>query len=325
MRSHTALVSVWCVLGSMLVFGQAGGEIPATTEMTAPGIPGVVAAGTKVKVLHTWEPGLGGEGPVAMPDGSVVFTQQNQRKIVRLDKDGKASVYLDTQPYQILALAYDLKGRLIGTQRGDPSGVAVLSPTRAIVADKFEGQRFGRPNDLVVDAKGGIYFTDNTGPRAGEPPPPPSAKPGVYYIAPDGQVRLASDAIAQPNGIQLSPDGKVLYVGMGSAQFVKAFDVQPDGRAINPRDFAQLSVPGTPGGADGMAMDAAGRLYVTANGGVKVFSAQGGQPLGVIPTAVKPSNVTFAGVDRRTLFIVSARGAAYTVAMQVEGVKGRAK
>ena len=99
--------------------------------------------------------------------------------------------------------------------------------------------------------------------------------------------------------------------------------MEADGRLSHARDFAQLSEPGTAGGADGMAIDSAGRLYVAANGGIKIFSIEG-RPLGTIPTAIKPRNLAFAGPDRKTLFIVT-RGAAYKVAMIAEGVKGRAK
>ena len=321
MRTIAARVTTWCAVGCVLC-GQSG---PPAAEATAPEIPGVVAEGTKVQLIQTWDPSLGGEGPVAMPDGSVLFSQQNARKIIRVDKTGMVSTYLDTAPNQVLALAYDLKGRLIGTHRGQPTGVVVLTPMRSTLADTFEGQPFGRPNDLVVDRKGGVYFTDNSGPRPGQPPPPAGSKPGIYYIKPDGQVLRVSDALPQPNGIQLSPDEKVMYVGAGAASFVTALDVQADARVINPRDFAQVSEPGVPGGADGMAMDTAGRLYVAANGGIKVFSPRGGQPLGTIPMSVKPSNLAFAGPDRKTLFVVSARGALYKIVTQAEGVKGRAK
>jgi len=322
MRVIAAQMTAWCVVGSALVLGQAA-QTP--TDTTAPDIPGVVAGGTKVQLIQTWDAGLGGEGPVAMPDGSVLFTQQNARKVIKIDKNGTLSTYLDTAPNQVLALAYDLKGRLIGTHRGQPYGVVVLAPTRSTLADRFEGQVFGRPNDLVIDKKGGVYFTDNTGPRPEQPPPPPGSKPGVYYIKPDGQVLRVSDALVQPNGIQLSPDEKVLYVGAGSASVVTALDVQPDGRLSNPRDFGPVSEPGVSGGADGMAMDAAGRLYVAANAGIIVFSPKGGKPLGIIPMSIKPSNVAFAGSDRKTLYAVSARGAAFKIAMKAEGVKDRAK
>lgn len=324
MRRKAISMIAWCLAGSTLAFAQ-GEQAPRATETTTPDIPGVVAGGTKVQIVYTWEQGLGGEGPVGLPDGSIVFTQQSKRRIVKISPDGTASTHLDTQPNQILALAYDLNGRLLGTQRGEASGVAVLGPTPTMLAEKFEGRKFARPNDLVVDTKGGVYFTDNTGLREGEPPPPADAAgQGIYYITPSGEVLLAHKGYERPNGVQLSPDGKVLYIGTGAAHAITAFDVQPDGRLTNQREFAPITPPGKPSGADGMAMDADGRLYVAANPGVMVFSPQG-MLLGTIPISIKPTSLAFGGHARDMLYVIVGRGVAFKIAMLSKGVNGRAK
>jgi gluconolactonase len=322
-------MSGWCVLAASLlghgiVIGQAAGQVASAPETIAPDIPGVVAGGTRVRVLQTWDPAQGGEGPVGAPDGSLLFSQQDLGKIFKIGPDGAFTVYLETKPNQILGLAYDMKGRLISTHRGEPNGIVALAPTRVVLADTFEGQPFGSPNDLVIDHKGGVYFTDNVSERRRPAGTPSGLKGAVYYITPNGGLLRVTEVPPNPNGIQLSPDGKTLYVDTGAAQFVMAFDVQADGRLNAARDFAKLSEPGVAGGADGMAMDAAGRLYVAANGGIKVFGREGGEPLGTIPISLKPRNLAFAGPDRKTLFVIT-RGAAYSVAMQAEGVKGRAK
>ena len=312
MKWNSAYVGAWCLVASPLLFGQAGGEVPKATETTAPDIPGVVAGGTKVQVIQTWNVDFAGEGPIGMPDGSLLFSQQLVNKIIKIDESGTFSTYLDTAPNQVIGLAYDLKGRLISASRGQPAGLLALAPRRAVLADKFEGQPFEGPNDLVVDAKGGVYLTDNA----------PSNMAGIYYMKPDGRVLRVTQLLHRPNGVQLSPDGKVLYACSGFEEFVKAFDVQPDGRLSNPRNFGRLGKPQN--GGDGMAVDAVGRLYVSMNEGVMVFSPHGGKPLGVIPTSIRPRNVAFAGPDRKTLYIIT-RGVAYKVAMLAEGVKGRAK
>ena len=315
MKWNAALLTAWCLMGSGLLAGQVPPK--ADVELTAPDIPGVVARGTKVQVLGTFDEKLGGEGPISMPDGSLLFTHQDVMKVMKIDNKGTISTYLDTTPNQALALAYDLKGRLIATHRGTPTGIVAIAPARAVVADKFQGRPFGRPNDLVIDAKGGVYFSDNSSAEPGQPPP--ANKSGVYYVKPDGQVIYVTDSPA--NGVQLSPDGKILYVCSGSVAHVRAFDVQPDGSATNGRDHGLVGKPGN--GADGMAVDAAGRLYVVMNEGVKVFSPQG-QALGTIPIPVRGRNVAFGGPDRKSLYIVT-RGGAYKVAMLSEGIKGRAK
>src|SRR6185503_18286831 len=107
------------------------------------------------------------------------------------------------------------------------------------------------------------------------------------------------------------------------------FDVAADGSVSNKRNFAKLAEVttdakgGMNSGADGLAIDSAGRLYVASNPGVQVFSSTG-QALGVIPTPVRPQNIAFAGPGKGTLYIVG-RGNVYKVALQAKGFAGRAK
>ena len=100
------------------------------------------------------------------------------------------------------------------------------------------------------------------------------------------------------NGIMLSPDEKILYVTNGPV--VVAFDVQPDGGVRNQRDFAKLEAGGS---GDGLAVDAAGRLYVTSSPGVQVFNGDG-KYLGLIPTPRPVTSVAFSGPGKRTLYVV---------------------
>ncbi|MCX6560674.1 MAG: SMP-30/gluconolactonase/LRE family protein [Candidatus Aminicenantes bacterium] len=189
------------------------------------------------------------------------------------------------------------------------------------LASTFEGKPIDGPNDIVTDAKGGIYFTD--------PQFTPEAKkfqPGraVYYIRPDGKlVRIIPpNDFAMPNGILLSPDGKTLYVNntydnesfwnvdSDKDNWIWAFDVKDDGGVANPRKFALLVLTpevvarkGRSSGADGMTIDANGGLYVATYMGVQVFSAKG-EFLGIINTPVYPVSCCFGGDDMQTLFIV---------------------
>ena len=148
-----------------------------------------------------------------------------------------------------------------------------------VVLDKVGGKPIDGPNDLVMDAKGGLYMTD--------PQFTPEAKksqPGkqVYYVAPDGNAKVVIGAgeFAMPNGVELSPDGKTLYVNNTWAQpgenFVYAYDVAEDGSVSNKRQFAKLNLtPDVLGAAnpidrfdsraDGTAVDTDGRYYVATN------------------------------------------------------------
>lgn len=333
MNSKPALVIASCVLGSALVLAQAGGPAPPPAETVAPDIPGVVKGGTKVQLIKAGFQGT--EGPVAMPDGSLVFTEQNVNRLVKIDKDDKISTYVEDTK-RTVGLGYDSKGRLLGAAQ--EGYILVLAPARAVLADSFGGQRLSRPNDLAIARNGGVYFTDPVPappaqpaavPAPGAPPtlppPPPGRKPAVFYIKPDGQLVMATEGVERPNGVTLSKDEKTLYVT--NREFIAAFDVQPDGRLRNQRTFVELvglskAPDGTPlGGADGIIIDDAGRLYASTGPGVQIFSPEG-KHLGTIPIPLAPQNIAFAGADGKTLYVVG-RGAAYKVAMLTQGIKSR--
>lgn len=316
MNVKTMLVMACSVLAATLAAAQAPGgaqEGPApdpSRVLAAPDIPGVVKGGTKVEFIRAGFDGT--EGVIAMPDGSVLFTEQDADKILRIDPAGNLTTYLENTN-RTVGLAYDPKGRLIGTQSRDPK-VGVLHPTRTILAESFEGQPLVRPNDLVIDRKGGIYFTDPIPGANRFREPPPGRTPLIFYITPEGRLTKLTEAVEAPNGLQLSPDEKTLYATNGT--HLVAFDVQPDGSVRNPRKFADSR-------GDGLAVDSAGRLYAAVAAGINVISPQG-QILGTIPTPVGMQSVGFAGRDKRTLFAVG-RGAAYRVAMLAEGIRSRAK
>ena len=183
---------------------------------------------------------------------------------------------------------------------------------------------------------GHVYFTDSGANRAaqGAAPAAPKAdqpepnKPAVYRIGNDGSVKRLANDIERPNGIQLSPDEKVLYVANTAGEYVLAYDLADDGTVGPKRNFAKLegwrkTDTGTSSGADGLAIDARGRLYVASTAGIQVFSPEG-QPLGIIALPKSPQNIAFAGPGKRTLYAVG-RGSAYKIATLTAGYAGRAK
>ena len=292
--------------------------------LLTPAIDGVVAAGTTVEVIKDGFEGT--EGPVALPDGAVIFTEGQANRITRIAPDNSTSTFLENTA-GANGLAFNAAGELIAVQTSKPR-IAVLSPAgyQRVLADKYQGESLNRPNDLVVDRRGGVYFTD-PGPRP--EPRKPAPKTAVYYLPPGGALtRLATD-IERPNGIQLSPDEKTLYVANTFGEHVLAFDVKSDGSVANRRNFARLAgvaandVGGITSGADGLAVDAKGRLYVASTAGVQVFDAKG-KALGTIALPKAPQNLAFAGLDKKTLYVVG-RGAAYKIAVLTAGYAGRAK
>ena len=327
MKTQTLIVIGSIGLASVVYAQQRGAPPPPATDTAAPNIPGVVAGGTKVEVIK--EGFQGTEGPIGLPDGSLIFTETNANRITKIDLNNATSTYLENTNGSN-GLAFDAKGRLISVQTtAGQTKIGVLAPkgTEAVLADSFEGKPLGRPNDLVVDKKGGVYFTE-PGPNATPGAPPPPLAPAVYYVPAGGRAMRVADGIERPNGIMLSRDEKTLFVNNTSGEYLLAFDIQPDGTVKNRRNFAKYqganrTDTGVTSGADGLAIDNDGRLYAATSAGVEVFSAEG-QHLGTIPVSRAPQNIAFAGPNKKTLYIVG-RGAAYKVRMLAQGFTGRAK
>jgi gluconolactonase len=331
MKLRAAVVATLYFFSSPAVFAQGAGQPPQgpPTETVAPDIPGVVAGGTKVQVIKDGFQGT--EGPIGLPDGSLIFTETNANRITKIDKDNNISPFLENSNGSN-GLAFDSKGRLISVQTTPGQtkiGVVYPKGAEAVLADSFEGKPFGRPNDLVVDKKGGVYFSEpGPNPQPGAPATAPPLPPAVYYIPPGGRAIRIAEGIERPNGVQLSRDEKTLYVNNTNGEFLLAFDIQPDGNVRNRRNFAKYegvtkTATGVSSGADGLAIDSQGRVYVAASTGVQVFSPQG-QHLGTIPLSRAPQNLAFAGPDKKTLYIVG-RGAAFKIQMIAQGFKDRAK
>ena len=297
--------------------GQEAPQPPAS--FTATSIPGVIAAGTQIELVKT---GLGRtEGPVAMQDGSMLVSSANS--ILRVDLSGNVSTFIENSN-QTNAMGWDLKGRLLSVQRrkgNEKVGVLYPRDQVATLVDNYQGQQFNSLNDLALDKRGGVYFTDTPG--------------GVYYLPPGGSVSRIINDIPNPNGVVLSPDEKTLYAHNKDGEYMLAYDVAPDGTISNKRNFARYKSVRIPGhadpawaednGADGMAVDSEGRVYAATNSGVEVFSPRG-DLLGVIPVQWgaeinrirHPQNLAFGGPDRKTLYIVGA-GTVYKVRTLSQG------
>jgi gluconolactonase len=190
-----------------------------------------------------------------------------------------------------------------------------------MLANSFHGEPLecvgGVINDLMADARGGVYFSV-TG----------AADSGVFYADPKGVVSQYGKDASLANGIILSPDEKTLYVAAGAVVF--AFDVKPDGSLANQREFGKLQ-GGT--GGDGSAVDQQGRVYVATGKSVDVF-APDGEFAGTIPGPQGLHGTFFGGQDRKTLFGIvfyggwgtpSARNLIVAIPTIAQGYTGRAK
>jgi gluconolactonase len=298
---------------------------PAGDTRPTAAIAGVVAAGTSIELVG--EGFRGTEGPLGLADGGWLFTENQGDRIARIAPDGRVSAWAQgLAGSNALALRSD--GTLVAVQTAPPQ-VAVIDATgvRQVLARGWQGQGFGRPNDLVVDRQGRVWFTDS-GPNANQPAVPGAAPPAVYRIDADGTLHRIATGIGRPNGIQLSPDERTLYVADTLGPHVLALDIAADGRTGAPRPFAALAgyrqtATGGSSGADGLAVDAEGRVFVASSAGVQVFEPDG-RALGVIELPRAPQNLAFGGADRRTLLVVG-RGAVWRLPVLTPGVATRAK
>ena len=317
---------------------------------------GIVPPGAKLEKLFTRSAPLKGgltEGPAAAPDGSIYFSDipegKDKGQILRFDpKTGKTTVFTDDS-HKSNGLKFDRAGDLIACEGSDIGGRALVkwdikTKKRTVLADKYEGKRFNAPNDLVIDAKGRIYFTD---PRYLGEEPRELAHRAVYRCDGPGKVVEVTHDVEKPNGIGLSPDGKTLYVADHNngtdrilpgvkaklgAMKIYAFPLAADGLVAGKRrtllDF------GTQAGCDGLCTDARGRLYITARSpkrpGVMIVDPTTGKELSFIATGPPgqedakepvglPSNVTFGvGAESKTLYVTIDKSL-YRIRLRAEG------
>ena len=205
------------------------------------------------------------------------------------------------------------------------------------LAARYGGRPLDGPNDVVVDARGGLYFTD---PQF--TPEPVKFQPGrsVFYLPPRGELIrvIEPNVFAMPNGLVLMPDGKTLLVNntydsetfwnvdTDKDNFIWAYDVNPDGTLAGPRKFCELLLTpevldrrGRTTSADGMTIDTQGNLYVATDLGLQIFNARG-EFVGVVNAPVFPVSCCFGGDDMKTLFL-AAYDKIYAIRANVAGFK----
>ncbi|MBM3858399.1 MAG: SMP-30/gluconolactonase/LRE family protein [Verrucomicrobia bacterium] len=258
------------------------------------------------------------EGPAADAQGNVYFADIPNNRIHKVDTAGKLTTFLeDSQGCN--GLMFDGRGRLIACQGKAGRVIAIDVATKKIepLADTYNGKRFNSPNDLIVDRKGGVYFTD---PSFGKDAAPQD-KMAVYYVAADRKITRLIDDLQRPNGVILSPDEKTLYVLPSGSPDVMAYPVESPGKLGKGRVLCQLQqVPdGQMRGGDGMTVDTAGNLYLTQPSlkAIQVVNPAG-KTLGLITFPEGPANCAFGGPDMKTLF-VTARTSLYSVKMKATG------
>ncbi len=269
--------------------GAVGNFVTAQVELVATGFPG-------------------GEGPVWSRQGFLIFSDYSRDRLYKYAPGKTPEVYREDSK-GANGNTLDRQGRLYSCEyksrrvtRTDRNGKV------EVLVDKFEGKRFNAPNDIVVRRDGHVYFSD------------PLFTPldhrdldfyGVYHVTPKGTIEAIARMTSRPNGVALSPDGKILYVANTDEKNIRAYDLDRNGKTLNER----VVISNLPGGPDGIRTDVKGNLYVAAHG-VFVYSPSG-RLLGTIATPVSPRNLAFGDSDMRTLYIVG--NSIYRVRVEVAG------
>lgn len=325
-----------------LLFACAGSETSTTTtpkaitektyqttgsiERMDPALDAIIPVDAKIEILaegFTWS-----EGPLWVPElNSLLFSDVPQNKVWKWSEADSLQLYLEpsgmSDPNGISrepganGLVLDSQGRLVLCQHGNRQIARMDAPLTApapkyiTLVDKWEGKRFSSPNDLAFDGEGNLYFTD---PPYGlmkmmEDTAKEIPFQGIYRLNTDGSLDLLTDTISRPNGIGLSPDGKVLYVGNSDPEkiWIIAYDIAEDGTLQNNRIFFNgnsfRGKPNEGGVPDGFVVSKKGHLFSSGPGGVWVFTAEG-KPLGKIRTGQATSNCTL-DPEEKNLYITA--------------------
>ena len=262
------------------------------------------------------------EGPIWHPTGHyLLFSDMPGDVRRRWDETGGVREVMRPSN-KCNGMTYDAELNLVICEHATSSLVR-LRPEgeREILASHFEGKELNSPNDVCVRSDGTIYFTDpwfGRMPHYGVERPRELGWQGVFRVSPDGGLHLVVDKrqFDQPNGLCFSPDESKLYVNDTTRALIRVYDVAPDGSLSHPRLFAQgIRSSREAGLPDGMKCDAEGNIWVTAPGGIRVYSPDGAQ-FGTVRIPEMPANLHWGGPEWRTLF-VCATTSVYAVETRV--------
>ena len=273
--------------------------------------PGIIAKGAQLTLVADGYDFT--EGPAVAANGDVYFTDQPNDRIVKWNAADNSVTDWMMPSGRSNGLYFDHMGNLLSCA-DEKNELWQIDPEKkvTVLVDNFEGKRLGGPNDLWVDPKGGIYFTDPLYERPWwNQTEPQISERRVYYMAPDkSQLTVVAEGFVMPNGIIGSADGKTLYIADIKDGKTYVYAVNEDGSLSDRTLFCEL-------GSDGMTLDNQGNVYLTGDG-VTVFDKNGKQIHHIEVPEKWTANVTFGGPDQKTLFI-TAMDSVYTLAMNVHG------
>ena len=192
--------------------------------------------------------------------------------------------------------------------------LAAPAPKFVTLAGRYQGKRLNSPNDGVLSASGGIYFTDPYYQRPYWTRTKPEMDGERVYYLPTGtsDARVVAADLVKPNGIVGTPDGRYLYVADIGAGKTYKYGIGADGSLTGRQLFVTQ-------GSDGMTLDESGDVYLTGDG-VTVYDSAGKKIGHIRVPEAWTANLCFGGRDKETLFITASEGI-YVIRMRVRGVE----
>lgn len=254
------------------------------------------------------------EGPAVDKSGNVFFTDQPNDKIWKYGTDGTLSLFMD-KTGRSNGLYFDKNGNLLSCA-DEKDQLWLISPDKkvTVLVKDYKGHRLNGPNDLWVDAKGGIYLTDPYYQRSYWDRTSPDIHGEKVYYLPKGKKELVvvDSNLVQPNGIVGTGDGKYLYVADIKDNKTYKYVINKNGSLTDRKLFAAQ-------GSDGITIDSKGDLYLSGNG-VTIYNSKG-EKIGHIDVPAKwTANLCFGGKNRTDLFITASESV-YIFPMLVKGVE----
>lgn len=238
------------------------------------------------------------EGPVWSAEGWLYFSDVPNNRIHRF-VPGKGTNVFREESNGANGNTIDAQGRLLTCESRTRrvTRTDLKSGKVEVLAEKFEGKRFNAPNDIVARKDGYIWFTD---PAFGEQADKREMDYyGIYRIAPKGEVTLVAKTKGRPNGVTLSPNGRILYVADSDERKIRTWELDRQAVASN----EQTLISGIDGPPDGIRTDEKGNLYVTANQ-IAIYSPAG-KLIRSLPMSETPRNLAFGDPDFQSLYVTA--------------------
>jgi gluconolactonase len=254
------------------------------------------------------------EGAAVDKKGNVFFTDQPNNKIWEYDLNGKLTLFLDSAG-RSNGMMFDGKGNLVACA-DEHDQLWSISPDKKIkvLMKNYQGHRMNGPNDLWIDAAGGIYFTDPYFQRPYWDRTHSDLDGEKVYYLPKGKTApvVAADNIVKPNGIVGTPDGKYLFIVDAGASKIYKYRISGAGHLTDTSVFVEKR-------ADGIVLDERGNLYL-AGDGVTVYNPAGKKVAHISIPEKWTANLCFGGKEKKDLFITASQGL-YVISMRVRGVE----